>query len=297
MNGIKLFFILLTLFLCGCECAVARDLSVNNIKIAYSELLNPHCELFLRHSVGPLPAGYGSGYDWCKKYVASKDADVINYLDVSAGSSAIPVLKKDYISLDEFPAWNGEPPIRARFSIGAKHDDPDPDVAPSYLPYAPENQVFDYMLIDREGYEVRLSDGARSGYRFYEFSGKCYLATIKKPRIYKYVTNCQLKMGYDGFPKSIDVSSHQWINVTNQNTVDLNERMPADSVEIPGNMPVKPLIYSDFPIGDDGRVSKGRAMCMADCAPGMLMKLLHTGQSIWGPSGKPSAATLSGAAP
>jgi hypothetical protein len=74
-----------------------------------------------------------------------------------------------------------------------------------------------------------------------------------------------------------------------QNTVNLGERMPADSVEIRGTLPVKPLIYSDFPVGDDGRVTKGRAMCMADCAPGMLMKLLHSGQSIWGASGKPPA--------
>jgi hypothetical protein len=82
---------------------VARNLSVNNIKIAYSELLNPHLELFFRYSVGPLPEGYGSGYDWCKKYFVSKGDDVINYLNFSAGSSTIPVLNKDCISLDEFP--------------------------------------------------------------------------------------------------------------------------------------------------------------------------------------------------
>jgi hypothetical protein len=73
-----------------------------------------------------------------------------------------------------------------------------------------------------------------------------------------------------------------------RNTIALDEQMPS-SVEIDGSSPLKPLIYSDFPINDNGRVTQGRAMCMADCAPGMLLKLLHKGQSIWGALGKPPA--------
>jgi hypothetical protein len=65
--------------------------------------------------------------------------------------------------------------------------------------------------------------------------------------------------------------------------------MPRE-IEILGVWPVKPLIFSDYRISSDGQVTKGRAMCMADCPSGMLMKLLHKGQSIWGTSGKPPAA-------
>jgi hypothetical protein len=204
------------------------------------------------------------------------------------GVPPVFVVKRDYISLDDFPVWNGTPPIRARFSIGARHEDADPDIAPSYLPYGSNSRIEDYVMIDKDGYETNVKSGERTGYRFYDFLGVCYLATIKKPRMYKYLTDCQTKKAYDGFPKSVDVTSHQWINIMNQNTVDLYERMPADAVEIRGSNPRKPLIYSDFPIGDGGRVTKGRAMCMADCAPGMLMKLLHAGQSIWGSSGNPA---------
>jgi hypothetical protein len=139
--------------------------------------------------------------------------------------------------------------------------------------------------VDRDGYEIDVASGRRTGYRFYDYLGICYLATEKKPRKYRYLTKCE-EPGYEGFPKSVDTAGRPWINIMEQNTVDLGERMPAVSVEIRGTMPVKPLIYSDFPVGDDGRVTKGRAMCMADCAPGMLMKLLHSGQSIWGASGK-----------
>jgi len=181
--------------------------------------------------------------------------------------------------------WYGATPVRASFGIIMKYNDPDPDLYPSYLPYSKVNQVINYMQFDNEGYEIDIKSKKRTGYRFYESQGQCYLATAKKPYLYKYQTICKSD-GYN-FPKTIDISSHPWINIMEQNTTNKYERMPADNVEIPWGMPVKPLIYSDFPITNDGHVSKGRAMCMADCAPGMLMKLLHKGQSIWGTSGKP----------
>lgn len=60
---------------------------VKNVVITDGDLLVPHCELFLRHAIGPYPKGYGSGYDWCKRYDASKDGDVINSLASKALSS------------------------------------------------------------------------------------------------------------------------------------------------------------------------------------------------------------------
>ena len=290
----RLSIALMAFILCASKFAVANEVEVNDVHITYGELSTPRCELFLRHPLGTLPQGYGSGYDWCRQYSNYKDDDVINSLSDPASASPVEVFKREYISLDEFMPWTGTPPIRARFSIGARHEDPDPDQTPSYLPYVSKNRVSDYILIDERGYEINPKNNARTGYRFYEFVGKCYLATITKPRVYKYSTACQLKKSYEGFPKSVDTSSLPWINIMTQNTVDLDERMPADSVEVPGVMPVKPLIYSDFPLTHDGKVSKGRAMCMADCASGMLMKLLHVGQSIWGPSGKPPVTRTHG---
>jgi hypothetical protein len=145
------------------------------------------------------------------------------------------------------------------------------------------------MLTDEAGYEVSLATGKRTGYRFYQFQDICFLATEKKPRLYKFETAC-VHAGNPNyaFPKAVDTVSHPWINIMERNTIALDEQMPS-SVEIDGSSPLKPLIYSDFPINDNGRVTQGRAMCMADCAPGMLLKLLHKGQSIWGALGKPPA--------
>ena len=85
------------------------------------------------------------------------------------------------------------------------------------------------------------------------------------------------------FSENIDTTSQPWIDITTGNTVDQGERMPGESAEVYGALPVKPLIYSDYPIDGEGRITQGRAMCTADCAPGMLLKLLRKGQSIWGP--------------
>jgi hypothetical protein len=281
-----------------CEYAFAHDVYVSGIKINYDDLLTPRCGLILRHGMSGYKAGYVSRSDLCQKYQVSKSDETIDSLPAMDGEASIITRKKDYISMDELQPWKGTTPIRARFDIGPVHDDPDPDLAPSYLPYDKKNKVKNYMLFDKAGYEVSLRDGKKTGYRFYEFMGRCYLATEHKPRVFKYVVECNRKPNlYQNFPKTLDTSSHLWINVMDQNTVDLGERMLADSVEILGAMPVKPLIYSDHPIGDDGLVTQGRAMCMADCAPGMLMKLIRAGESIWGPSSKRPALVQQGKIP
>ncbi|RAR59940.1 hypothetical protein C7401_11069 [Paraburkholderia unamae] len=273
-----------------CVYASARVVTVNDARISYDNYLSPQCVLLVRHAINDSHAGWDSMSDLCDKYRNAKDDDVIQMAPSEPEHSAIPVKKKDYISLDDLPPWVGDAPIRAYYSISRKQEEADPDVAPSYLPYDNWNKISNYIVVDRDGYEVAVVGGKRTGYRFYDYLGVCYLATEYKPRKYKYRTECQGKRwDYNDFPKSVDVTSHPWVNITEQNTVNLGERMPADGVEIRGSMAVKPLIYSDYPIGDNGRVTKGRAMCMADCAPGMLMKLLHAGQSIWGPPRKPSA--------
>jgi len=269
----------------GYVSAQARTITVNSIRVEYDDFFKPQCEILYRHGIDGEKTGW-IVYGLCGKYQTSADDDVIHMTAGSPGQPSIPVKKKDFISLDELSPWTGIAPIRAYYVISRKQDDPDPDIAPSYLPYDNWNKVSNYMIVDRDGYEVGVVDNRRTGYRFYEFSGWCYLATEKKPRRFKYFTRCK-DSGDSGYPKSVDTVSRPWINIMERNTTDLGERMPGG--EIRSTTPVKPLIYSDLPIGDDGRVTKGRAMCMADCAPGMLMKLLHAGQSIWGPSGKPAA--------
>ncbi|WP_027801637.1 hypothetical protein [Paraburkholderia dilworthii] len=256
---------------------------VNGVKIHYDNYLGAKCDLFLRHSVGEYQAGDSPLIqNLCEKYKAAATDDIIFKL------SDVAVPKKDVLSLDEMPAWTGVPPIRARFAISAAVEDPDPDLNPSYLPYDRKNKISNYIAVDRNGYEVSVSSGRRTGYRFYQFLGRCYLATEKIPRVYKYFTECSLsKSGYPSIPTTVDVVTRPWINITERNTIEKGERMP-DGVEVRGTSPLKPMIYSDFPIDDNGRVTQGRAMCMADCASGMLLKLLHKGQSIWGLSGKPS---------
>jgi hypothetical protein len=269
----------------SCNQADAQSDKINDIVVS-NKYIELNCVLFLRHAIGTLAAGSRSYA--CDKFYRANDEDVVDTIPASSGRPSIPVRKRDYISLDDLSPWKGVVPFRAFFGITARHESPDPDLAPSYLPYDRQNEVYVYWVVDRNGYQIDVASGRRTGYRFYDYLGICYLATEKKPRRYRYLTKCEAP-GYEGFPKSVDTASRPWINIMEQNTVDLGERMPADSVEIRGTIPVKPLIYSDFPVGDDGRVTKGMAMCMADCAPGMLMKLLHSGQSIWGASGKPPA--------
>jgi len=271
------------------QCLAADKVEIHNgQKIYYDQALNPQCDLFLRHQIGDKLAGYNIGDslissgkalvmgdykfappELCRKYRTSKDNDVI-YVDPD---SKAEILKKDLISLDEMPLWTKTIPFRARFSVSNDHGDADDDDAPSWLPFNQGNKV------------------SRTGYRFYSFMDRCYLATEKTPRLYKYVTLCAQpgKPKYSYFSESIDTTSLPWIDITTGNTVDQGERMPGESVEVYGALPVKPLIYSDYPIDGEGRITQGRAMCMADCAPGMLLKLLRKGQSIWGASGKPPA--------
>lgn len=275
--------ILVTSVMTGCGSVRARTIIVNEIGVEYNDFLEPQCALIIRRTIGTVKAGW-SVPDLCDKYRASGKDDVIDMAPGSPGQPSIPIRKSDYISLDELSPWTGIAPIRAYYVISRRREDPDPDAAPSYLPYDGWNKVENYIAVDHDGYEVNVENNKRTGYRFYEYLGWCYLATESKPRIFKYFTLCK-DSEYSGFPESINTINRPWINIMERNTVDLGERMPAGG-EVRGTTPIKPLIYSDFPISDNGRVSRGRAMCMADCAPGMLMKLLHAGQSIWGPSGK-----------
>ncbi len=289
------------------QCLAADKVEIHNgQKIHYDQALNPQCDLFLRHQIGDKLAGYNIGDslissgkalvmgdykfappELCRKYRTSKDNDVI-YVDPD---SKAEILKKDLISLDEMPLWTKTIPFRARFSVSNDHGDADDDDAPSWLPFNQGNKVMNYIVVDSDNYEVDVSTGSRTGYRFYSFMDRCYLATEKTPRLYKYVTLCAQpgKPKYSYFSESIDTTSLPWVDITTGNTVDQGERMPGESVEVYGALPVKPLIYSDYPIDGEGRITQGRAMCMADCAPGMLLKLLRKGQSIWGASGKPPA--------
>ena len=267
----------------------AENFTVNDVKIYYSPPLNlaTSCGTFLRHPVETLPAGWEVGLSdsQCSKYGTAQNDEVITNYYKGKPDVWLPVRKKDLISLAEFPAWNGTPPVRARFEIST------PAYRRSWFaPYAEDRHVFDYTVIDRNGREINLGSGKETGYAFYQFLDICYLATIEKPRNYTWKTPCQRKGNskdknmYESFLKH-DTSNHPWINVTEHN-IDESDFPDLRIVGIPGNMPVRPLIFSDEPITDDGRVSKGRAMCMADCPDGMLMKLLHEGQSIWGESGR-----------
>lgn len=260
----------------------------NGKKVYYDTLFEPKCALAVRNSVGKLKKGDFLMIDIaCEQYRISKDDDVIYPFINSLREPSAIAKKRDFISLDELSEWKGKPPFRVIFFIGSVIEDPDPPLNPSYLPYDEKNKIKNYIMIDDSGYEVSLSGKKRTGYRFYQFMDRCYLATERKPRKYKSVTFCP-NSGRSGyvFPETVDTIGQPWINITEKNTIDLGKRMP-DTVVIAGERPVKPLIYSDFPIGDNGRVTQGRAMCMADCAPGMLFRLLKKGQSIWGASGKP----------
>ncbi|REE19214.1 hypothetical protein B0G80_0966 [Paraburkholderia sp. BL6669N2] len=271
--------------------AAERTVFFNGTKIHYDNeaaYLQPRCALFLRHQPADLKSRYAMvSNDVCRKYQATQDE---NYSFPGAqGEAPVKTPKRDFVTLDEIPLWKGKPPVRAKFNISFAVDDPDPDINPSYLPYIRKNKISDYLLIDEENYETSLATGKRTGYRFYRFEDMCFLATEKKPRSFKFETAC-VHAGNPNyaFPKAVDTISHPWINIMERNTIDLDERMP-NAVEIDGSSPVKPLIYSDFPIDNSGRVTQGRAMCMADCAPGMLFRVLHKHQSIWGASGKPPA--------
>ena len=277
----------------ACDRSEARSVRVHDMVIEYDSAFQPNnCGLLLRHPIGPYGTGAMGPDLLCDKYRKANEDDVIDTLPASfsGGAPDIPVKKRDYIPLDGILPWTGVPPFRAAFSIRRKVDDPDPDPYSLYLPYERWNKVTYYFMVDKDGYEVDVASRKRTGYRFYGLGNNCYLATEKIPRKYKHEAICddrEAESHMFWFPPSVDIKNRPWINITPQNTVDVDEDMPYE-VGIFGNSPVKPLIYSDYPITDDGRVSKGRAMCMADCPDGMLMKLLHKGQSIWGKSGKPS---------
>ncbi|MFM0241865.1 hypothetical protein [Paraburkholderia phytofirmans] len=300
-----IIFILAVAFLLRSADAFPNEQAIKNgVVVHYDALLKPRCDLFLTRQIGQMFAGYAigdrlieegqgvsdNGYVFpppslCKNYLHASSQQTI-YRDLRTGDV---VKKDDLISLDDMDLWKGPPPFRARFDIASKTLSPEDDAIDySFLPYLKDNFVKNYVVIDKNNFEVRLDTGLRTGYRFYGFMGKCYLATDTHPRIFKYVTDCVHSSG-EGYklPGTIEMKKYSWINVTNANTIEQNVPTPSTNVEIDGASPVKPLIYSDFPLTHDGKVSKGRAMCMADCASGMLMKLLHVGQSIWGPSGKP----------
>ena len=253
--------------------------------------------LLLRHPMGAWPTGQQMHPDTgvLEKYATAKDDDVIGYTrygneirdnmntwGAEAQKGVITIRKKDVVSLDDLPAWKGAPPVRTSFRMQGESSLP----FDTNYTYVYSTGVFEYVAIDAKGYEIDLRSGKRSGYAFYQLLDMCYLASIKKPRTqairWEHGIQCQ-KNDYS-LPDTIDTSSHPWINIMNQDTSDIGK--PVDLVEIPGSKPIKPLIFSDYPIMDDGRVSKGQAMCMADCPDGMLMKLLHEGQSIWGKSGR-----------
>lgn len=308
----RLYFISYTLatiaFLSIIENSFSKERAVkNDVAVRYDALLKPRCDLFLKKQVGQMFAGYAignrlieeqrgtsdHGYVFpppplCRKFRHAASQQTI-YRGLHTGDV---VKKSDLISLDDMHLWKGPPPLRARFDIASETlSSEDDGVDYSFLPYLKDNFVKNYVTIDRDNFEVSLDTGLRTGYRFYTFMGKCYLATEGRPRMFKYVTDC-VHSSSEAYklPGTIEMRNYPWINVNNANTVDQNVPMPSTNVEIDGASPVKPLIYSDFPLTHDGKVSKGRAMCMADCASGMLMKLLHVGHSIWGPSGEPPPA-------
>ncbi|CAD6539793.1 hypothetical protein LMG28727_03683 [Paraburkholderia kirstenboschensis] len=301
----------LSLITCGLigvvDCGSAHEtLHYGNVKIYYDALLHPRCDLFLRHQVGDMEEGYRlgdklaeenqadnfpQGYKYappslCTKFRSSPDSAIIYRTKKSKEN----IYKKDLISLDEMTPWNGHPPFRVRFEITPANGVLDEDVDRPYFPYNPVNKISNYILINSQSQELSIKSGKKTGYRFFKFTDRCYLATEKKPRVYKYETLCVHAGGPAyALPSTVNTTSRPWINITSQNTVGQDWLMPASNVEIDGSSPVKPFIYSDFPINDNGRVTQGHAMCMADCAPGMLFRVLHKDESIWGASGKPPA--------
>ena len=156
-----------------------HSIVTNDVKVEYDDYLAPRCSVFIRHAMGEIKAGWSMPL--CDKYRKSKGDDIINMASSGKGGDSIPVRKSDYVSLDDLTPWAGVVPIRALYYISRKHQDHDPDLAPSYLPYDSRNKVSNYIVMDRNGYEVSAADRKRNGCRFYGFLGTCYLATEDKP--------------------------------------------------------------------------------------------------------------------
>ncbi|MDR5740751.1 hypothetical protein [Caballeronia sp. LZ016] len=279
----------LSLLISSNAIAASAAIRINDLTIHYDEVLKPKCNVFLRSTIGEWRAGSALLSVPCFTYRGSSDDDILRTIrPTDSRRDQFIFRKKDMISLEEMSPREGLPPYRVSFMIQYKVEPPDPEGAVPFFPYDSSRQVVDYLAINADGFELDPKTGTATGYRVFESSGTCYLATDRKPRSYKlfWFWSDASTPRYKGLPSTIDTTTLPWVNVSYENTIAKNVEMPKE-VAIDARLPVKPLIYSDYAIRADGRVRKGKAMCMADCPPGMLMKLLHAGQSIWGPSGKP----------
>jgi hypothetical protein len=185
-----------------------------------------------------------------------------------------------------------------------------------YRPYK-KNVLTDVRLFDASGNELDVISGAPTGRRVYQMGEMYYLGTISKPRrllsIFQYRL-CPLSLKdaasaqvlcYDKtrdpdgqlvhiqgikIPLSQDVESkryfsNRWVDGKDGGWMSNGGIKSSNVFWAYHTSPITPLILSDYALSQEGKVTKGKAMCVADCPKGLQFKLLKAGDVV--PAVKP----------
>jgi hypothetical protein len=170
-------------------------------------------------------------------------------------------------------------------------------------PYAKPVQT-DVRRFDREGQELDVLSGKPTGRRVYKLGERYYLGTVSVPRKLLSVFEWQLctqsqhprlipcyrdESNPDGSVKFVrgsqaDRHAQDAVNnIVSEGPQSARSISSLKEIWALHDDPVRPLVISDHPVSPQGRIIKGRGMCVADCAPGLQFKLLRKGQSALAP--------------
>jgi hypothetical protein len=213
-----------------------------------------------------------------------------------------------YISSDDAQPAAGWP-LRYIVTVYDTYERPatlqDPDNG-EIRPYKPHVRV-DTRRFDQTGRELQFESGAPTGRRVHKLGkGFHYLGSESTPRKLVNIFQWQLCQQTSGkplipcyspanpvngdpiYPRPYRVADHSVGRFAN--VVEAGRQNQADLAQLNNywayhDDPVLPLMISDFEMSKEGKVLKGRAMCMADCPPGYLFKLLKAGDRL--PLSKP----------
>jgi hypothetical protein len=204
---------------------------------------------------------------------------------------------KAYISSDDMvPAQDW--PLRYVLTTQTtyQHRGDDPEVG-DFRPYVRGVRI-DKRRFDKDGIELKLDSNERTGRRVYALgAGFYYLGTETQPRRLVSTFEWRIcrkstelpnpcrdgRLHSDGTlmtPRGHRVADFSVGHFANIFGSPGNDHIWVNSYWALQQDPVLPLMISDHPMSKDGKVRKGRAMCMADCPSGYLFKLLKTGDTL-----------------
>jgi hypothetical protein len=239
------------------------------------------------------------------KYYEEKEWNYLAFIGPLSGKGEeFPGLREDFLTSDELESatqW----PLRYVVRI---HDpvinlDPGPT---DFRPYIKNIQT-DARRFDISGKELDVITEKPTGRRVYRLGQTHYLGTEALPR--KLVSVFEWKLCNQAKePRLVPCYSDarnedgSWRDIRNNDGAkfDRGAFINLFAPKIKGssndtstdkefyayhNQPIKPVILSDYALSPEGKVTKGKAMCVADCPKGLQFKLLKAGDIV--PAVKP----------